>query len=401
MPISKKMAAAAAGASMVRKMFEEGGKMKAQFGPDNVFDFSIGNPDVPPPPAFKETLLRLIQEDRPGLHGYMPNAGWPQAREQVAAFLTRDQGQGLNNPFTANHIIMTVGASGALNIILKAIMDPGDEVVTQRPYFMEYNVYADNFNGKLVAADPGPDFRLNVEGLQAKITPATRAVIVNSPHNPTGVIYQAEELAALGRVLDEAGKKHGRPIYLLSDEPYRKLAYGGATVPSVFPAYRHSVVCTSYSKDMSLPGERIGYAAINPDMPDSGALFDAMTMANRILGFVSAPSLAQLAVGELQGTSVDIGLYEKRRDLFVAGLKKIGYDLTVPGGAFYLFPRSPIEDDTAFVDLLKEEKILTVPGRGFSMPGYFRICYCVPVKAIENSLPGFARALEKAKKLAG
>ncbi len=398
MPVSKKMAAAAAGDSMVRKMFEEGAKMKAEFGEDNVFDFSIGNPDVPPPSIFKETLLRLIEEDRPGLHGYMPNAGWPGVRQQVADFLTRDQGAGLKNSFTAGHIIMTVGAAGALNVVLKAIIDPGDEVITQRPFFMEYNAYVDNYEGRLVTVDPGPDFGLNIQGLEEKIGPNTRAVIINSPHNPTGVIYSAQELAALGRVLEAASNAQNRPIYLLADEPYRKLAYGGAAVPSVFPAYAHSIICTSYSKDMSLPGERIGYAAINPDMPQAAPLFEAMTMANRVLGFVSAPSLMQLAVGELQGTSVDVSLYERRRDMFVEGLKKIGYELTVPGGAFYLFPKSPIEDDALFVDMLKEEKILTVPGRCFSWPGYFRICYCAPVPAIEKSLTGFARAWAKATK---
>lgn len=391
------MAAAAAGASMVRKMFEEGAKMKAQFGADNVFDFSIGNPDVPPPPQFKEAVIKIMTEDKPGIHGYMPNAGWPQVREKVAAQLTEEQGQGLKNPFGANHILMTVGAAGALNITLKAILDPGDEVITPRPYFMEYNFYADNFGGKIVPAEAGEGFKLNPQAIAQKITPATRAVLINSPHNPTGVIYKAGELAELGRILTEASQKNGRPIFLISDEPYRKLAYDGAVAPSVFPAYACSIVGNSYSKDMSLPGERIGFAALNPDMPDSGPLFEAMAMANRILGFVSAPSLIQLAIGELQGVSVDTKLYEERRDVFVKGLQKIGYELTVPQGAFYLFPKSPIEDDAAFVDMLKEEKVLTVPGRGFGQPGYFRICYCAPMASIKNSLPGFAKAFEKAK----
>lgn len=396
MLISQKMAAAAAGASMVRKMFEEGAKLKAQFGADKVYDFSIGNPDVPPPPAFNETLIRLIKEDRPGLHGYMPNAGWPGVREKVADLLTREQGRGLQNPFLATHILMTVGAAGALNIIFKAILDPGDEVITPRPYFMEYNHYADNHGARIVPADTGPGFRLDPAALAAKINPATRAILINSPHNPTGVIYKADELAEVGRLLTKASEQNGRPIYLISDEPYRKLAYGGTVVPSIFPAYRYSLIGTSYSKELSLPGERIGYAAINPDLPDSQPLFEAMSMANRTLGFVSAPSLMQLAVAELTGLSVDTNLYERRRNLFVEGLLKLGYELTVPEGAFYLFPKSPLEDDAAFVDLLKEENILTVPGRGFAQPGYFRICYCVPQTTIENSMPGFARAIEKA-----
>ncbi|UQZ91015.1 pyridoxal phosphate-dependent aminotransferase [Deltaproteobacteria bacterium Smac51] len=397
MPVSKKMTAAAGGASMVRKMFEEGTLLKAKFGPDKVFDFSIGNPDVPPPPIFKETLSAIIAQDRPGIHGYMPNAGWPKVRERVASFLTREQGQYLQNPFTADHVLMTVGAAGALNVIFKSVLDPGDEVIVPRPYFMEYNFYADNHGAKIVPAEPGEDFHLNISDIRSKITTATRVVLINSPHNPTGVVYTLEELSELGQMLSEAGKKIGRPILLVSDEPYRKLVYGGMDVPSVFQAYPYTMIGTSYSKDMSLPGERIGYAAINPDMPDSKPLFDAMSMANRILGFVSAPSLMQLTMGELQGVTVDISYYEQRRDLFVAGLQKIGFELTIPDGAFYLFPKSPIADDSAFVNLLKQENVLTVPGRGFAQPGYFRICYCVPETTIRNSLPGFARAFAKAK----
>lgn len=383
---------------MVRKMFEEGARLKAQYGADKVFDFSIGNPDVPPPPQFKEAVLKIISEDKAGIHGYMPNAGWPQVREKVAAHLTKSQGSGLKQPFGPNHILMTVGAAGALNITFKAILNPDDEVITPRPYFMEYNFYADNFGAKIVPADPAEGFQLNLKSIAEKINPATRAVLINSPHNPTGVIYKEEDLAELGRILTEASQRHGRPIFLIADEPYRQLVYGGAKMPSVFPAYTYSIVGNSYSKDMSLPGERIGYVAINPDMPDSGPLFDALTMANRILGFVSAPSMMQLAIGELQGVSVDVKLYEERRNLMVAGLQKIGYELTVPQGAFYLFPKTPIEDDAAFVDILKEEKVLTVPGRGFAQPGYFRICYCQPMTAIKNSMEGFAKAFDKVAK---
>lgn len=394
---SKKMAAAAAGSSMVRKMFEEGLAMKAKFGADKVFDFSLGNPDVAPPALFNETLAGLVQRNPAGLHAYMPNPGWPKVRERVAAYLTREQGQYLQNKFTADHVVMTCGAAGALNVIFKAVLDPGDEVIVPRPYFMEYNFYADNHGAKVVPAEPGEGFHLNVAAIRAAISPRTRAVLINSPNNPTGVVYGLDELADLGQMLTEAGKKAGRPIWLISDEPYRKLAYGGVDVPSVFQVCPHSLVGTSYSKDMSLPGERIGFAAINPDLPGSKPLFDAMAMANRILGFVNAPSLMQLAIGDLQGVAVDVSLYEQRRDMFVAGLQKAGYELSVPDGAFYLFPKSPLADDKAFVDLLKRENILTVPGSGFSGPGYFRICYCVPEAAIRNSLPGFARALKAAK----
>lgn len=398
MPLSKKMTAALAGSSVIRKMFEEGMKMKAQYGADKVFDFSLGNPDLPPPPAFKETLTRLVAEDRPGSHGYMTSAGWPAAREKVAAFLNRQQGAEVKTPFTADQVVLTVGAAGGINVILKTILDPGDEVISPRPYFPEYNFYADNHGGKLVASDPGPGFALNLEALADKITPATRAVLINSPHNPTGVIYSAEELAALGRMLTEASQKAGRPIILISDEPYRKLVYDGGVVPSVFPAYPYTITATSFSKDLSLPGERIGYVTINPEMPDGASLMGGLATAQRILGFVSATSLMQLVVADIMDSSVDVALYERRRDMFVKGLQEIGYELTVPKGAFYLFPKSPLADDPAFVALLKEEKVLTVPGRTFAMPGYFRICYCVTEDCITNSLPGFARGLEKAKK---
>ena len=398
MLISKKMVAAVSGSSLIRKMFEEGALLKAKYGADQVYDFSIGNPDVPPPPVFKTTLARLVEEDRPGSHAYMPNAGWPQVREKVAAHVTQEQGRGLKNPFTAKHIMMTAGAAGAINIILRSLLDPGDEVITPRPYFVEYGFYVDNFSGKLVAAEPGEGFKLNIQDIAAKITPATRAVMINSPHNPTGVIYTAEELAELGRVLTEAGRKHGRPIALISDEPYRKLAYG-VEVPSIFEAYTYAISATSYSKDLSLPGERIGYLAINPDMPEDEAdmLLGALSTSARALGLVNANSLMQLVMAELQGVSVDVGLYERRRDMFVEVLRQAGYDFTVPDGAFYLFPKSPIADDMTFVDMLKEERILTVPGAGFKMPGYFRICYCVSEASIKNSMPGFVRALEKAK----
>ena len=393
--ISRKMGAALAGASLVRRMFEEGLRLKAAFGAENVFDFSLGNPDLPPPAAFKETLARLARED--GIHGYMPNAGWPGVRARVAEYLNVEQGAGLVRPFTADQVVMTVGAAGGLNVVLKALLDPGDEVVTPRPYFMEYNFYADNHGARLVPAEPGPGFSLDPAAIAARLTPATRAVLINSPHNPTGAIYPAEQLAALGRLLAEAGARWGRPIFLVADEPYRKLAYDGRRPPSVFPAHPYSIVVHSHSKDLSIPGERIGYVAVNPDLPEGGPEFlGALTLANRVLGFVNAPSIMQLALAELQGASVDVGLYQRRRDLFVQGLLAAGYRLTAPAGAFYLFPESPLADDEAFVALLKEEKILAVPGRGFAGPGYFRLCFCAPEEVIERALPGFARAMAKA-----
>ena len=395
--ISHKMGQALAGASLVRRMFEEGLSLKARFGAGNVFDFSLGNPDLPPPAVFKETLARLARADSPGAHGYMPNAGWPKVRERVAEYLTAEQGEGLAKPFTADQVIMTVGAAGGLNVAFKAILDPGDEVITPRPYFMEYDFYADNHGARLLTAEAGPGFSLDPKAIAAKMTPDTRAVLLNSPHNPTGVIYAAEQLAVLGRLLAEAGAHWGRPIFLIADEPYRKLAYDGRRVPSVFPAHPYSIAVHSHSKDLSIPGERIGYLAVNPNLPQGGPeLFQALTLANRVLGFVNAPSLMQLALADLQGVAVDVGLYQRRRDLFVQGLRSIGYRLAEPAGAFYLFPESPLADDGAFVDLLKEEKILAVPGRGFAGPGHFRLCFCTSEDVIERSLPGFARAWAKA-----
>jgi aspartate aminotransferase len=395
--VSYKMGKALAGASLVRRMFEEGISLKARFGAGNVFDFSLGNPDLPPPAAFTETLARLTREDAPGTHSYMPNAGWPQVRERVAEYLSAEQGAGLARPFTADQVVMTVGAAGGLNVVFKALLDPGDEVVTPRPYFMEYNFYADNHGARLVTAEPGPGFSLDLKSIVAKMTPDTRAVLLNSPHNPTGVIYPAEQLAALGRLLAEAGAHWGRPIFLIADEPYRKLTYDGRLAPSIFTAHPYSILVHSHSKDLSIPGERIGYVAINPDLPQGGPeLFQALALANRVLGFVNAPSLMQLALAELQGVSVDVDLYQRRRDLFVMGLRAIGYRLGAPAGAFYLFPESPLADDEAFVALLKEEKILAVPGRGFSGPGHFRLSFCTSEEVIERALPGFARAWAKA-----
>lgn len=395
--VSRKIGAALAGASLVRRMFEEGARLKARFGAGNVFDFSLGNPDLPPPAAFQETLARLAREMPPGGHGYMPNAGWPRVREMVAEYLNAEQGAGLTRPFTPDHVVMTAGAAGGLNVVFKALLDPGDEVVTPRPYFMEYNFYADNHGARLVTAETGPDFGLDLAALAAKLTPATRAVLLNSPHNPTGVIYPAEKLAELGGILAEAGARWGRPIFLIADEPYRKLTYDGRRTPSIFPAHPYSIVVHSHSKDLSIPGERIGYAAMNPDLPEGGPeLGAALTLANRILGFVNAPSLMQLALAELQGVAVEVGLYQRRRDLFVRGLRSAGYRLSEPAGAFYLFPESPLADDEAFVALLKEEKILAVPGRGFAGPGHFRLCFCTSEEVIEAALPGFARALARA-----
>ena len=372
-------------------MFEEGARLKAIHGADNVFDFSLGNPDIEPPGAFKQQLKEVAENPEPGLHAYMPNTGYARTRQAVAEFLTREQ----ETEITENEVIMTCGAAGGLNIILKAVLDPGDEVITPAPYFVEYGFYADNHGGKLVAVPTRPDFTLDIGAIEAAVTEKTRAVIINSPNNPTGQVYSEENLRDLGKVLSGKSRAHGRTIYLISDEPYRKIVYDDIAVPSVFSCYADSAVATSYSKDLSVPGERIGFAAVNPAASGKQKLLEAMTLANRILGFVNAPALMQRVVAGLQGIRVDISEYERKRRLLCDGLAERGYSFTRPSGAFYLFPQAPVKDDVAFVQALQEELILAVPGSGFGAPGYFRLSYCIPDKTITDAMPGFERAMAK------
>lgn len=387
MPIADKMVRMVEAASFIRKMFEEGIRMREKFGADNVFDFSLGNPDVSPPAAVKETLLELINDTKV-THGYMPNPGYPQVRQAVADYLNQEFGTQL----TPDLIVMTVGAAGALNDCLKALINPGEEILTPAPYFVGYNQYAFVAGATLVTAPTKPDFHLDLEAIQTGITDKTRVVLINSPNNPTGAVYSAEELDGLGRVLEAASKKFDKRIYLISDEPYRKIAYD-VDVPSVFDAYDHTIVLTSYSKELSLAGERIGYLAVSPKAEDAGIVAAAAGVANTMM-YVNAPALFQQVVGRLQGVTVDIGIYRRRRDLFCQGLKEAGYEFDVPKGAFYLFPKSPIENDVEFVNLLKEQNILAVPGTGFGGPGHFRLSYAVPDDVITRSLPGFKKAIE-------
>jgi aspartate aminotransferase len=390
MPIADKMVRMVEAASFIRKMFEEGIRMREKFGADNVFDFSLGNPDVSPPAAVKETLLELINDTKV-THGYMPNPGYPQVRQAVADYLNQEFGTQL----TPDLIVMTVGAAGALNDCLKALINPGEEILTPAPYFVGYNQYAFVAGATLVTAPTKPDFHLDLEAIQTGITEKTRVVLINSPNNPTGAVYSAEELDGLGRVLEAASKKFDKRIYLISDEPYRKIAYD-VDVPSVFDAYDHTIVLTSYSKELSLAGERIGYLAVSPKAEDAGIVAAAAGVANTMM-YVNAPALFQQVVGRLQGVTVDIDIYRRRRDLFCQGLKEAGYEFDVPKGAFYLFPKSPIENDVEFVNLLKEQNILAVPGTGFGGPGHFRLSYAVPDDVITRSLPGFKKAIESVK----
>jgi aspartate aminotransferase len=393
MTISKKVEEIMASASFIRKMFEEGARLKAEHGPENVFDFSLGNPNLPPPPQFDDVIKRLLKEKPSGMHGYMPQPGYPHVRDKVAAYLSKEQGIDV----TGNEIIMTCGAAGALNVILKAVLDPGDEVLSPVPCFVEYKFYTDNHGGVFKTVNTQKDFSLDIEAISGAITEKTKVVLINSPNNPTGQIYSKESLDALGELLVKKSEELKRVIYLVSDEPYRKIVYDGADVPSIFTSYRDSVVATSYSKDISIPGERIGFVAINPHASFKSDLFEAMTLTNRILGFVNAPALMQRIVAELQGAQVDVSQYKKKRDLLCDGLAESGYMFLRPPGAFYLFPKSPIDDDVAFVKELQDELILVVPGSGFAGPGYFRISFCVDDETIVNALPGFKRVIQQYK----
>lgn len=395
MALSKKMLDFAERSSWIRKMFEEGAKMKAQFGADNIFDFSLGNPDVPPPAQFQKAMAEAIGEEAPGIHGYMPNPGYPAVRDAVAAQISVEQGITVSG----NDMLMTCGAAGGLNVVMKALLDPNDEVVILAPFFVEYNFYVDNHGGVTKIVNTAEDFSLDLAAIEAVLTERTKAIIINSPNNPTGQVYSAEELASLGKLLTAAGEKFGTTIYTVADEPYRKIIYDDLEVPSVFQASRNMILVSSYSKDLSLPGERIGYIAVHPEITDKAPLLGSMALANRILGFVNAPALMQRVVAKLQGVTVDNSIYARRREMFCRILSEAGYEFVPPKGAFYMFPKSPIADDAKFVAMLQEQKILAVPGRGFGMPGYFRLAFCVEDSVIEGSADAFKAAMAAAQAL--
>lgn len=391
--VAKKMQAFAENSSWIRKMFEEGARMKAEFGADKVFDFSIGNPDVPPPAKFYTVLRELAQNEQPGIHGYMPNAGYPAVREALAKRLGAEQGVS----FGINDILMTCGAAGGLNVLFKALLDPGDEVMILAPFFVEYNFYIDNHGGVTKIVPTDKDFNLDLAAIEQGLSEKTKVVLINSPNNPTGQIYPAEALKALGRLLDQAGARFGTTIYLVSDEPYRNIVFDGHTVPPLMNTTTNAILASSYSKELSLPGERIGYLALHPDMAGKEAVIGALTLANRILGFVNAPALMQRAVAQLQDVSADNTIYARRLEAFCKVLDGAGMSYVRPKGAFYLFPQAPI-DDVEFCKLLAEQKILAVPGRGFGMPGYIRLAFCVDEKVIAASAEGFKKAMELARK---
>ncbi len=378
--------------SWIRKMFEEGLKLKKLHGPDKVFDLSLGNPDLPPPVEVKETLKKLAENYNPDLHRYMPNAGFPEVREIMAKKVSKEQGINIST----NEIIMTCGAAGALNIIFKTILDPGDEVIFPSPFFVEYFFYVENHQGKPIPVRTQEDFSLDLQALERAITPKTKAVLINSPNNPTGQVYTSSEIEGLANLLKEKGKLYGKTIYLVSDEPYRNLIFDKVEVPSIFKYYSESFVAYSFSKELSLAGERIGFVAVHPEMSARAKILDGLILANRILGFVNAPALAQRIVAECAFARVAVEIYKKRRDLLCSMLEEGGLEFVKPKGSFFMFPKVPM-DDVKFCEILKEELILAVPGRGFGVPNHIRLAFCVSEDVILKMRPNFLRACERAK----
>ena len=384
--ISDKIRQSLSGSSMIRAMFEEGEKLRKQFGADKVYDFSLGNPDPEPPAKVKEALREIANSTEPKLHSYMNNAGYPEVREIVAKSMNKESGLSL----THEHVVMTVGAGGALNVILKTLLNPDDEVIVFAPYFVEYMAYIGNYSGKpVIVKTDFNTFQPDPELLRASITPKTKAILINTPNNPTGVVYSEDTLKAIVKVLEEKGQEYGTTIYIISDEPYRKLAYDGVKVPNILSLYRNALLVDSFSKSLSLPGERLGYIAVNPAADDISLLMNALIYCNRVLGYVNAPGLFQRVVGKSLDASVDISIYKERRDLLYNSLTKFGYECVKPDGAFYLFPKSLIADDVEFKNRALKYNLLIVPGSGFGAPGYFRLAYCTSLKTIENSLPAF------------
>ena len=374
--------------SWIRKMFEEGIRLKKEFGEENVFDLSLGNPVIEPPEEVRKALIESARDESHGLHRYMPNAGLADVRAVIAESLSPE----CKVELSANDVVMVCGAAGGLNITLKTLLDPGDEVIIFAPYFVEYLFYADNHGGKAVAVPTLDDFRLNFEALQNALNEKTKAVIINSPNNPTGVLYSRQELQELARVLKAHSDKLGKAVYLISDDPYKKITFDGVEAPNIMEFYQDSIYITSHSKDIALPGERIGFLAVHPQCESAGLLMAGLIFCNRVLGFVNAPALIQRVVKQVQGVTVDVEQYRRKRDYLYNELIRIGYQVVKPQGAFYFFPKSPLEDEVEFVKKLADKKVLVVPGRGFGLPGYFRISYCLPDSVIEGSIVGFEKA---------
>ena len=394
MSISEKVRKGMATGSLIRKLFEEGIALKKVHGSDKVFDLTIGNPMLEPPKEFVRELQRLVDNPHPGMHRYMENAGYADTREAIATKLASETGI----KFSHQEIVMTCGAAGAINLAFKALLDPGEEIISFAPFFFEYEVYADNHGGvcKILPTDEYfvPDF----SALEAGINHKTKAVVINSPNNPTGKVYTDKVLRQIAEVVNRKSDQLKTRIYIISDDVYSKLYYAEGNCPRMLHYYPHTIVVTSYSKELSLPGERIGYAAVPPDCEDVKEIIGGLIYANRVLGFVNAPALMQNVVRNLQNVSVSVDLYKRKRDFLFDNLTRMGYLMAKPEGAFYMFPRTPIKDDLAFVNELKEMLVLTVPGSAFKAPGYFRLSYCLDDRTIAGSLPAFQKAIEKYRK---
>lgn len=393
--IADKMADLVKNSSAIRAMFEEGKKLAEQYGAENVYDFSLGNPNVSAPPEVKEAIIQELEKEDPVvLHGYMSNSGYEEVRKAVAESLN----ERFQTSFHEGNIVMTVGAAGGLNVILKTLLNPGDEVLVIAPYFGEYNSYVANYEGKVVVVSPDTEtFQPNLKEMGEKITARTKAVIVNSPNNPTGVIYSEETIERMAALLRKKQEEFGTDIYLISDEPYRELAYDGAEVPYLTKYYENTLVGYSFSKSLSLPGERIGYLVIPDEAADAAEIQAGANVATRILGFVNAPSLMQKAVAKCLSAKADVPYYDRNREAIYEGLKALGFSCIKPQGAFYLFVKSPVEDEKLFCEAAKRHRILLVPGSSFACPGYIRIAYCVAYETIQNAMPGFRALAEEFK----
>ena len=391
MPISHNVSDKLEKSSWIRKMFEEGLQMKQEYGAVNVFDLSLGNPVVEPPEQVCQAIASAANDTSPGLHRYMPNAGLNDVRDAIARSLSVESSVKL----TADNIVMVCGAAGGLNITLKTLLDPDEEVIVFSPFFVEYLFYSENHRGKTVTVSTHKDFSLNFGALREALSPNTKAVIINSPNNPTGVVYPKEMLEKLATILQQHTSDTGNPVYLISDDPYKKIVFDGVETSNILELYENSIYITSHSKDLAIPGERVGFVAVHPKCADGENLMSGLIFCNRVLGFVNAPALIQRAIKNIQSISVDAELYRKKRDFLYEKLVGIGYSLVKPQGAFYFFPKSPVEDEVIFVQKLAEKRVLVVPGRGFGTPGYFRISYCVPDQVLEGSVTGFKEAFNE------
>lgn len=393
--IADKMVDLVKNSSAIRAMFEEGKIMAAKYGAENVYDFSLGNPNVPAPAEVKKAVFEELEKEDPVvLHGYMNNSGYEDVRAAIADSINRR----FQTSFGEQNIIMTVGAAGGLNVILKTLLNPGDEVIVIAPYFGEYNSYVSNYDGKIVLVSPNTEnFQPNLEELEQKITANTKAVIINSPNNPTGVVYSEDTIRKMADILRGKEKELGTDIYLISDEPYRELVYDGIEVPYLTKYYENAIIGYSYSKSLSLPGERIGYLVIPDEVSDAEDVIAAANVATRILGYVNAPSLMQKVVAKCLDAKVDVPFYNRNREALYNGLKELGFECIKPEGAFYLFVKSPVEDEKVFCAAAKKYNILIVPGSSFACPGYVRIAYCVSYETIMNSMPGFKALAEEFK----